>query len=158
MKPLPHGVCRNSLNPVSTRCPLRVEQLCFLSRRILTVRSPTILERRKTLSLKKIKFEATGYFFFSSPPRFLFLCFIHSSLLFFLFLFLFHFPVISSSHFSFFFSFIFSPFPPFWSIDRMGQKEEVSSPPSSSQMCGFPFSFLFFYFFIFLYDIIPYMA
>ena len=94
---------------------------------------------------------ATASPFFLS--RFLFLCFIPSFLLFFLFLFLFHFPIISSSHFSFFFSFIFSPFPPFslnfsppfWSIDHMGQKEEVSSPLSSSQMCSFPFSFFFFY-------------
>ena len=54
------------------------------------------------------------------------------------------------------FSLNFSP--PFWSIDRMGQKEEVSSLPSSSQMCGFPFSFFFFYFIILLYDIITYMA
>ena len=93
-------------------------------------------EKEDSFSLKKIKFDATGYFFFSSPPRFLFLCFIHSSLLFFLFLFLFHFPIIPSSHFSFFFSFIFSPFPhfslnffpPFWSIDRMGQRRKF--PPS----------------------------
>ena len=90
---------------------------------------------------------ATASPFFIS--RFLSLFFYSFFLLFFSFS---HF----SSHFSFFFSFIFSPFPhfslnfspPFWSIDRMDQKEEVSSPPSSSQMGGFPFSFFFFYFII----------
>ena len=108
-------------------------------------------EKEDSLSLKKSNLKLLDIFFFSSPPRFLFLCFIHSSLLFFLFLFLFNFPIIPSSHFSFFFSFIFSHFPhfslnfspSFWSIDRMGQKEEVSSPSSSSQMCGFPFSIPF---------------
>ena len=45
IKPLPHGVCRNSKKPESTRMPLRVEQLSFLARRISTVGSPTNLER-----------------------------------------------------------------------------------------------------------------
>ena len=37
MKPLSHGVCRNPLNPVPTRCPHRVERLSFLLRRNPTV-------------------------------------------------------------------------------------------------------------------------
>ena len=37
IKPLPHGVCRNSLKPEPTRRPRRVEQLSFLLRRIPTV-------------------------------------------------------------------------------------------------------------------------
>ena len=51
MKPLPHGVCRKLPKPVPTRCPRRVEQLSFSARRIPTVRSPGILERRYTFSL-----------------------------------------------------------------------------------------------------------
>ena len=51
MKFLPHGVCRNSSKPESTRCSLRVEQLSFLARRISTVGSPGILERSLSLSL-----------------------------------------------------------------------------------------------------------
>ena len=31
IKPLPHGVCRNSKKPVPTRCPRRVERLSFLA-------------------------------------------------------------------------------------------------------------------------------
>ena len=103
-----------------------------------------------TLSLEKTKI-CYCLFFFSSPPRFLFLCFYS-----FLFTFL-SFPFLISFSHHFFFSFLFlllfhfspfSPFsmhssPPFRSIDRMGQKEEVSSPPSSSQMCGYPISIHF---------------
>ena len=118
-------------------------------------------EKEDSLSLKNIKFEATGYFFFSSPPRFLFLCFIHSSLLFFLFLFLFHFPI-TPSHFSF----IFSPFPPFslnfsppfWSIDHMGQRRKFPPLLPQAKCVAIPFPFLFFYLIISLYDIITYMA
>ena len=51
IKPLPHGVCRNSKKPVPTHCPHRVERLYFLLRRNPTVRSPEILERSDTLSL-----------------------------------------------------------------------------------------------------------
>ena len=51
MKPLPHGVCRNSLKPEPTRSPHRVERLSFLLRRISTVGSPVNLERSYTLSL-----------------------------------------------------------------------------------------------------------
>ena len=51
IKPLPHGVCRNSLKPEPTSCPRRVERLSFLLRRILTVRSPGKLERSLFLSL-----------------------------------------------------------------------------------------------------------
>ena len=50
IKPLPHGVCRNSLKLVPTRCPHRIEQLSFLLRRNPTVRSPGILERSHSLS------------------------------------------------------------------------------------------------------------
>ena len=45
IKPLPHGVCRNSSKPESAHWLLRVEQLSFLPRRISTVGSPTNLER-----------------------------------------------------------------------------------------------------------------
>ena len=51
MKPRPHGVCRNSLNPVPTRCPHRVKRLSFLLRRNPTVGSLGNLERMSTLSL-----------------------------------------------------------------------------------------------------------
>ena len=102
MKPLPPGVCRKLPKPVPTCCPLRVEQLPFLSRRNPTVGSPTILERRKTLSLSlKIKTKPSASHSFS--PTFslgFFFCFI---------------PFFCSSFFfSFLFSssFIFSQFPP----------------------------------------------
>ena len=51
MKPLPHGVCRNSLKPEPTCRPHCIERLSFLSRRIPTVGSLVILERRYSLSL-----------------------------------------------------------------------------------------------------------
>ena len=50
IKPLPHGVYRNSSNPVPTRSPRCVEPLSFLSRRIPTVGSPRNLEKSHTLS------------------------------------------------------------------------------------------------------------
>ena len=50
IKPLPHGVCRNSKKPVPTRCPRCVEQLSFFARRNPTVRSPGILEISHILS------------------------------------------------------------------------------------------------------------
>ena len=136
MKPLPHGVCQKLSKSVPTRSSRRVEQLCFLVRRNSTVRLPGALERRYSLSKRKI----TRW-----------LLHLHSS-----FHVFFSFVLFLPFFFSFFFSFIFSPFPhfslnfspPFWSIDRMGQKEEVFSPPSSSQLRGFPFSFFFFYFII----------
>ena len=49
MKPLHHGIFRNSLKPM--RRPYCVERLSFLSRRNPTVESPVILERSHTLSL-----------------------------------------------------------------------------------------------------------
>ena len=72
---------------------------------------------------------------------FLWLCFTLSFLLFFSFsLFSSHLFLTFSS-----FSLLLCHSLPFWmSIDRMGQKEEISSPPSSSQMCGFHNSFFFF--------------
>ena len=51
MKPLPHGVFQNSKKPGPTRCPRLVEKLSLSARRILTVRSSGILERRHSLSL-----------------------------------------------------------------------------------------------------------
>ena len=52
IKPLPHGVYRNSLNLVPTQSPRCVKPLCFLSRRIPTVGSLVILERSSPLSKK----------------------------------------------------------------------------------------------------------
>ena len=51
IKPLPHGVCRNSSKPESTRRPRRVELLSFLLRRNPTVRLTGNLERSYSLSL-----------------------------------------------------------------------------------------------------------
>ena len=50
IKPLPHGVCRNSLKPESTRRLLCIEKLSFLPRRISMVESPTNLEISWTFS------------------------------------------------------------------------------------------------------------
>ena len=50
IKPLPHGVCRNSSKSESMRRPHRVERLSFLLRRIPMVGSPENLERRYTFS------------------------------------------------------------------------------------------------------------
>ena len=55
IKPLPHGVCRNSLKSVPTRSPCCVEPLCFLLRRNPTVGLAKILERSLSLSLSRIK-------------------------------------------------------------------------------------------------------
>ena len=51
MKPLHHGVCRNSLKPEPTRRPRRIEHLSFLLIRISTVGLARNLERRCSLSL-----------------------------------------------------------------------------------------------------------
>ena len=51
IKPLPHGICRNSKKPMPTRCPRCVELLCFLTRRNPTVGLARNLERRSTFSL-----------------------------------------------------------------------------------------------------------
>ena len=51
IKPLPHGVCRNSSKPVLTHCPRRVERLSFLLRRNSTVRLTRNLEKSCSLSL-----------------------------------------------------------------------------------------------------------
>ena len=104
-------------------------------------------EKEDSLSLRKIKFEATGYFFFPSPPRFLFLCFIHSSLLFYSFLFS-HLIFSSFSHFLWSFSL------PFWSNHSFGQKEEISSPFPQTKGVAITFPSLFPYFLNPLYDII----
>ena len=50
IKPLPHGVCRNSLKLEPTRRPLRVERHFFLLRRIPTVGFVENLERSLILS------------------------------------------------------------------------------------------------------------
>ena len=52
-------------------------------------------------------------------------------------------PLSFSPHFLPIFSFLFGFLSSFWSINRMRQKEEVSSPPSSSQISGYSFSYLF---------------
>ena len=67
-------------------------------------------------------------------------------------------PLSFSPHFLPIFSFLFGFLSSFWSINRMRQKEEVSSPPSSSQTSGYPFSILFLLFHNFSYAIITYMA
>ena len=54
MKPLPHGVCQKLSKPVPTRSSRHVEQLCFLVQRNPTVRLPGALERRYSLSKRKI--------------------------------------------------------------------------------------------------------
>ena len=147
--------------------------LCFLVRRNPTVGLAGILERSYSLSKKNI----TIFRHCKSPSRFAFHFFHFPSFLstnsihfllsflsfppffFFPFCFPFLFLFLISFCFSFLlFLFLFALSLPFWSIDRMGQNEEISSPPSSSQMCGFPFSFFFFYFLILFYDITPYMA
>ena len=96
IKPLPHGVCRNSLKPVPTCSPQCVELLCFLARRNPTVRSPVNLERRCSLSKINTKCPTTA-----SPP-----C-LH------VFSFFFPFPFLSLYEFFsflFLFSFLFFPF------------------------------------------------
>ena len=50
IKPLPHRVYRNSSKPESMRCPLHVEQLCFLLRGNPTVGLARNLERSGLLS------------------------------------------------------------------------------------------------------------
>ena len=67
IKPLPHGVCRNTSKPVPTRSPRCVESLSILSRRISTVGSPKNLERRYYLS--KIK-NLTSLHLLLPPSRF----------------------------------------------------------------------------------------
>ena len=152
MKPLPHGVCQKLLKLMPTRSSCHVEQLCFLVRRNPTVRLPGVLKRRYSLFKRKNHKMSTASPF--SLSRILFLCFYS----FLCFSFLFFISLLILFHFLLIFSFIFAFLSSFWSIDRMGQKEEVSFPPSSSQMCGFPFSYLYSLFLYFLYDIIPYMA
>ena len=127
------------------RCPLRVEQLSFLSRRNPTVGSPTNLERRKTLSHLKCenKPSASHFPFFLST---------------------FSFPLFLPFCFSFFFSFLLSHFPfifssfsillwsfslPFWSNHSFGQNEEISSPFPLIICVAINFPSLFFYFFYF---------
>ena len=51
IKPLPHGVCRNSLKLESTRRPCRIEQLFFLLRKNPTVGLARNLERMRSFSL-----------------------------------------------------------------------------------------------------------
>ena len=69
MNPLPHRVCQKFLKPESMRCPLRVEQLSFLLRRILKVGFAENLERSLSLSLSlKTPFSAHCKSPFSSPP------------------------------------------------------------------------------------------
>ena len=107
-------------------------------------------EKEDSLSLKKINLKLLDIFsFFSSTFSFpLFYSFLFAFLYF-------PFLILFSHHlfFSFFFFFSLSFSPHFLlslcisliplSIDRMGQKEEVFSPPSSSQMCGYPISIHF---------------
>ena len=71
-KPLPQGVCLNSLNPVTARSPLRVEQLSFLSRRLTTVGSPVFLKRSFSLSKENIHFHVFCCYWFSIPLFLLF--------------------------------------------------------------------------------------
>ena len=66
MKPLPHGVCRNSLKPEPTRRPHYVERLSFLLRRNPTVGSPKNLKKvthsqSKNLNLSYCKFFSSSF-------------------------------------------------------------------------------------------------
>ena len=160
IKPLPHGVCRKLPKPVTTCSPRCVEPLCFLVRRNPTDRSAVNLERSCSLSKKNQKSNLTvsifpsctfGLFFFFPFPflfsyeffSFVFIppfCF---SLLLFLISF-FSFPFIFSQFPPFFLHFS----PPFWSIDRKGQKEEVSSPLPQDKCVAFHFPSFIPYFFI----------
>ena len=73
IKPLSHGVCRNSLKSEPTRRPRRVEQPFFLLRRISTVGLPVNLERSLSLShSKNFIFGHCTFFPCSSPFWFVF--------------------------------------------------------------------------------------
>ena len=107
-------------------------------------------EKEDTLSLEKAKFEATGYFFFSSPPRFLFLCFCSFFSLFFFFsfsyLFFSSFLLLISLPFSLsflpIFSFLFACLSSFLEQPLIRSKGGNFLPISSNQRCGYHFSIL----------------
>ena len=164
IKPLPHGVCRNSSKLVPTCSPRCVELLCFLARRNPTVRSPVNLERRCSLSKIITKCPTTAsppclhvFSFFSiSLPfslriLFLFIPFLLSFLSFLL--------SFSFSHFSSHSPFNFSSLLAFLShFDRMGQEKEISFSFPQSNCMAIIIPSLFFYFLISHYDLITYMV
>ena len=126
IKPLPHGVCRNSNFLVSTTCT-------NFSPRIVELRLPGSREIFPFLFSPFLSFSL--FFLFSHFLSF-FLFFLYELFFFlflppffsFLFAFLFFFSFLISFLLSF--SFLLWSFSPIWmSIDRMGQKEEISSPP-----------------------------
>ena len=127
----------------SPRC---VEPLCFLVQRNPTVGLTGILERRYSLSKRKITkckplhlpfFSFTRFSYFHFPSSTNYFCSFISFLLFFLFLFSSHFPIFSSSHFSSFFSLLFF----FLSLrGAYGQKEEVSFPLPQAKCVAFHFN------------------
>ena len=97
IKLLPHGVCQKLPKPVPTCSPRCVEPLCFLVRRNPTVRLPRILERRYSLSKRKItkwllhlhsSFHAFFSFFISLPFSYEFFSFVYIPSFCFSFLFL----------------------------------------------------------------------
>ena len=97
------------------------------------------IEKKDSLSLK-IKFESHWIFFsFPSPLRFPFsFSYFISHLLFFLFL-------LISPHFLLSLCLSLLLFGALYVWDK---NEEISSSPSSNQICGSPFSIIFFYFII----------
>ena len=123
--------------------------------------SPRTVELRSPESREILPFPFSPFFsfsFFFSPFLSFFLFFLNEFFLFLYFLFAFlsfpfssHFPIISSSHFSSFFSLLFflSPFLDHHGAFGQGRK---LPPPFSCHLCGPHFFFPYFY------DIIPYMA
>ena len=106
MKPLPHGFfSKTPKTGAHTKLSSRRAALLFGPKKSDGRIAYNSREKEDSLSLRKSNLKLLDIFYFFSP-RFLFLCFIPSFLLFFLFLFLSHFPIISSPHFSSFFSFI----------------------------------------------------
>ena len=110
MKPLPHGICRKLPKSVPTCSPRCVEPLCFLVQRNPTIGLTGILERRYSLSKRKITKCKPLHLPFFSCTRFLHFPFplLYELFLFLYFLFAFlSFPFLISFSHLFFFSFLF---------------------------------------------------
>ena len=114
-------------------------------------------EKEDSLSLRKSNLKLLDiFFFFPSPPRFLFLCFIPSFFAFLSFPFLVSFSHHFFSSFLFLFLFHFSPFspfslyfsPPFRALTVWVKRRKFPPLLPQAKCVAFPFSFLFFYFII----------